>query len=64
MKQTEIDSVLRQFIHEIFHECKTREDFRSVQRRIHEFVDRNEISDEQMKVFIDSNAGEMMNLYL
>ena len=46
-----------ELIHAIFYTCKTREDFRKVQKELHAFVEENNLTDEQIQYFVDSNAG-------
>ena len=64
MKQTEINKVLQGFIDEIFYRCKTTDDYVSVRDRLRSFVLDNHLSDQQMELFFESNAGELMNLWL
>ena len=64
MTQKEINEVLQGFIDEVFNKCETAEDFVSVRDRLHKFYNDNHLTDDQMGLFIESNAGELMGLWL
>lgn len=62
MSDEQIRAKFDELIHAIFYTCRTEEDFQKVQKELHTFVEDNDLTDEQLQYFVDSNAGEMLSM--
>lgn len=64
MSNEQVRARFDELIHAIFYTCKTEEDFRKVDKDLQAFIEDNNLTNEQLQYFFDSNAGEMLGMCL